>query len=191
MTLTLRERKKRATRSALADAAQRLAAERGFDRVTVEDIAAAADVSPRTFFNHFATKEEAFVAHDIERAHELLARLREEPLDRPVWPLLTGALGDLLESGSSDRAEVRSLYALHLDPSVLAHQHLEYAAIEADLLEELSRRLPSGSRMQARLLAGTAVAAMRAAVTTWVEDDQDVSLRQLFDHAVAQLSPAF
>lgn len=195
MAITLRERKKQATRAALADAAQRLAAERGFERVTVEDIAAAADVSPRTFFNHFATKEEAFVAHDIERAHVLLARLREEPLEAPVWPLLTGALGDLLESGTADRAAVRSLYALHLDPAVLAHQQLEYAAIEADLLAELARRLPNGDRMQARLLAGTAVAAMRAAVTSWVEDDHDHSspatLRQLFDTAVAQLASAF
>lgn len=191
MTTGLRARKKSATRAALATAAQRLAAERGFDRVTVEDIAAAADVSPRTFFNHFATKEEAFVAHDIERAHALLARLREEPLDAPVWPLLTGALGDLLESGSDDRAGARALYAVHLDPAVLAHQHLEYAAIEADLLEELARRLPQGDRMQARLLAGTAVAAMRAAVTTWIEDDQPLSLRQLFDDAVVQLSIAF
>lgn len=191
MTLGLRERKKRATRDALAAAAVKLAAERGAGNVTVEDIAAAADVSPRTFFNHFATKEEAFVAHDIERAHALLARLREEPLDRPAWPLLTSALGDLLDSGSKDRAEVRSLYAIHTDPAVLAHQQLEYAAIEADLLAELARRLPSGDRMQARLLAGTAVAAMRAAVTTWTEDDQGHTLRRLFDDAVAQLSPAF
>jgi AcrR family transcriptional regulator len=191
VTLGLRERKKRATRDALADAAVRLAAERGVAHVTVEDIAAAADVSPRTFFNHFATKEEAFVAHDIERAHALLARLREEPFDRPVWPLLTHALGDLLDTGSNDRAEVRSLYAIHTDPAVLAHQQLEYDAIEADLLTELARRLPSGDRMQARLVAGTAVAAMRAAVTTWTEDDTDRTLRQLFDGAVAQLSPAF
>ena len=191
MTSGLRERKKRATRDALAAAAVRLAAERGVGNVTVEDIAAAADVSPRTFFNHFATKEEAFVAHDIERAHLLLARLREEPLDAPAWPLLTGALGDLLETGSNDRAEVRSLYAIHTDPAVLAHQQLEYAAIEADVLAELARRLPSGDRMQARLMAGTAIAAMRAAVTTWTEDDGDRGLRQLFDDAVAQLSPAF
>lgn len=191
MTPGLRDRKKRATHDALAAAAVRLAAERGVGNVTVEDIAAAADVSPRTFFNHFATKEEAFVAQDIERAHVLLARLREEPLDAPAWPLLTGALGDLLESGSHDRAEVRSRYALHTDPAILAHQQLEFAAIESDVLAELARRLPSGDRMQARLMAGTAVAAMRAAVTTWTEDDSDRTLRELFDDAVALLSPAF
>ncbi len=191
MTLGLRERKKRATRDALAAAAVRLAAERGADRVTVEDIAAAADVSPRTFFNHFATKEEAFVAHDVDRAHALLARLREEPLDVPAWPLLTGALGDLIDDAGHDREEVRSLFAIHTDPAVLAHQQLTYAAIETDLLAELTRRLPGGDRMQARLLAGTAVAALRAAVTTWTEQDDHRTLRRLFDDAVSQLSPAF
>jgi AcrR family transcriptional regulator len=191
VTLGLRERKKRATRDALAAAAVRLAVERGAGNVTVEDIAAAADVSPRTFFNHFATKEEAFVAQDLERVHDLLARLSEQPLDVPVWPLLTAALGDLLESGSNDRDEVRSHFAIHTDPAVLAHQQLRYAAIEADLLAELARRLPTGDRMQARLLVGAAVTAMRAAVTTWTEDDGDRGMRALFDDAVAQLSPAF
>ncbi len=189
MSTGLRERKKSETRAALASAAVRLGAERGYAHVTVDDIAEAAGVSPRTFFNHFATKEEAFVAHDIERGRALLARLRDEPLDRPVWPLLTRALGEHLDTGTANREAVRAHYALRTDPAVLAHQHLEFAVLEADLVEELSRR--TGNRMQARLLAGTAVAAMRAAVTTWIEDDQVRTLRELFDDAVAQLSSAF
>ncbi len=190
MSLGLRERKKQATRASLAAAALRLAAERGAEHVTVEQIAEAAGVSPRTFFNHFCTKEEAFVADDLDRARELMARMRTEPLDQPVWPLLTRNLAEFLDD-SHDRELARAQYAVRMSPAVVAQQQVQYASLEADLVEELARRLPNGDRLRARLLAGAAVAAMRAAVETWVVDDQDRTLPQLFDLAVAHLTPAF
>ncbi|WP_394840611.1 TetR/AcrR family transcriptional regulator [Pendulispora brunnea] len=71
--LGLRERKKLETRRAIADVAMDMFAERGFDAVTVADIAAAANVSTKTVFNYFATKEDIFL-HRRELIEEDLVR---------------------------------------------------------------------------------------------------------------------
>jgi AcrR family transcriptional regulator len=75
----LRERKKRRTREAIADAALRLFGERGFDAVTVEEVAAAADVSRKTVFNHFPAKEDLVFAAGIEHRAEVVSAIRERP----------------------------------------------------------------------------------------------------------------
>src|ERR1017187_2220120 len=83
--VSLRERKKLATRRSLRRHALDLVAQRGFAHVTVEDIAEAADVSPRTFFNYFPSKEAALFGAYPER----LAALREGVLHRaPGEPAL-------------------------------------------------------------------------------------------------------
>ena len=193
MTLGLRERKKQATRAALASAALRLAAERGPDAVTVHDIAAEADVSPRTFFNHFATKEEAFVADDLERAEAFLARFAAEPDDAPLWTTLVRLLGDHLEGfAAAGRDQALAQHAVRTSPAVLVQQFRQYAGLEADLLRELARRTgQEPSTLQPRLLAATAMAAMRAALETWLEGSDDPSPRRLFEDAAGQLSHAF
>src|SRR3954453_22655160 len=75
----LRERKKRAARTAIAAAARRLFAERGFDAVTVAEVAGAADVSEKTVFNHFATKEDLAFAGREEGIAQFVAAIAERP----------------------------------------------------------------------------------------------------------------
>ena len=84
----LRTRKRLATRQAISDAATQLFVERGFDHVTVDDIAAAADVGRMTVFNHFPRKEDMFFDRDEEIRELLRAALRHrDPAIAPVETL--------------------------------------------------------------------------------------------------------
>jgi AcrR family transcriptional regulator len=82
-----RSRKRLATRQAISNAATRLFFERGFDHVTVDEIAAAADVGRMTVFNHFPRKEDMFFDRDEEVREILRAALRQR--DPSVTPIET------------------------------------------------------------------------------------------------------
>ncbi len=101
----LRERKKRATRDAIAASARRLFAERGFEAVTVAEVAAAADVSEKTVFNHFATKEDLVFGGGETR----LAQLHEAIVQRSggssvldVFRANSEAMLDTIAAGEGD-----------------------------------------------------------------------------------------
>jgi AcrR family transcriptional regulator len=80
----LRERKKQQTRQLIANTARGLFAERGFDAVTVVDVARAADVAPATVFNYFATKEDLYFSGLEAFENELLTAIRERTPGEPV-----------------------------------------------------------------------------------------------------------
>jgi AcrR family transcriptional regulator len=104
-TESRRERKKRATREAIVATARRLFAERGFETVTVAEVAAAADVSEKTVFNHFPTKEDLAFAGREERLKRLLADIVERPPDASVLDVFratTNAMIDELVAGADD-----------------------------------------------------------------------------------------
>lgn len=193
MTLGLRERKKAATRTALSYAAMDLAVKHGVDAVTVDDIAAAAGVSSRTFFNYFATKEEAFVAEDLALGRELLERLRIEPAGVVLWPTLVRLLGDNLDLASPlTAAQARAQHAVRTHPSVLTQQFQQYAGLEAELVAEIARRTAApATSLEPRLLAAALVAAMRTALETWFDAGAVGSPRVLFQVAADRLAPAF
>jgi AcrR family transcriptional regulator len=101
----LRERKKRASREAIAATARRLFAAHGFDAVTVAEVAAAADVSEKTVFNHFATKEDLAFAGREEGIAQFVAAIGERPpgssvLD--VFRALTHTVLDVLVAGGDE-----------------------------------------------------------------------------------------
>jgi AcrR family transcriptional regulator len=88
----LREWKKARTRLAISDVATRLFVERGFEEVTVADIAAAAEVSVKTIFNYFSSKEELF----FDRADEVIGAIADAVIDRAPGTTVLGALRAVL-----------------------------------------------------------------------------------------------
>ncbi|MFF7853993.1 TetR family transcriptional regulator [Streptomyces sp. NPDC007904] len=138
----LRELKKQRTRDALVRAALELFASRGYDGTTVDDIAAAVDVSQRTFFRYFASKEEvAFFVPRLAESHVIEAARGRPPDEAPLEALRRAVLDSL--DGIGEAVEQLVPLDLHLrvyrviesTPALLA-AHLRRAA---ELEEELAR----------------------------------------------------
>ncbi|WP_330181072.1 TetR family transcriptional regulator [Nocardia sp. NBC_01503] len=101
----LRARKKRETRLALSMAAIQLAVERGWDNVTVDDIAAAANVSVRTFRNYFSSKAEAVASRHLERMEQVAEEFAARPDGETLWEAMTAAVLDRFALGETVTAE--------------------------------------------------------------------------------------
>jgi AcrR family transcriptional regulator len=123
----LRERKKRETRLALSRATIALIMARGWDEVSVEDIAAAANVSERTFRNYFTSKAEAVAASHLERALAVADELRSRPADEPFWPAVVSAVTASLAAGP--RRDDAYMERVRL---VLSHPSLHAELLRAD-----------------------------------------------------------
>jgi AcrR family transcriptional regulator len=115
----LRERKKQRTRAMLVDAAVKLCLEHGYDDTTVEQIAAAAEVSPRTFSRYFPTKEAVVVAVIEDLTNAAAAELAAIPRSVPPLPAIARAHADVLRRVPSGGATGLTTYQLVLMINVL------------------------------------------------------------------------
>jgi AcrR family transcriptional regulator len=171
VALGRRERKKRATRLALKAAALDLVAERGFTNVTVEDIADAVDVSVRTFFNYFASKEAAVVGEDPELIEVMRADLVALPGDLgPIEAMRTilvqrirAIAEEIDDSGDTHAAWQRRLAVVRSQPEVQSAYTKHLTVIEHALTDALVERLggDGGWRFYASLVTASALGAMR------------------------------
>jgi AcrR family transcriptional regulator len=197
--VSLRERKKQATRRLLRRAALDLVAERGLANVTVEDIAEAADVSPRTFFNYFPSKEAAlFGGQDPDRAATLRDRITSRPAGEPVLDVLRtvlaedsqGMADELRSLGGDPREALRRMKAARNDPHVRAAHAAQMARIERAIAEGLATRLGADQETDPypSVLAAAAVAVVRACIAFWAGSGGTVPLGQLIDQAFRALA---
>ncbi|GAA4218671.1 AcrR family transcriptional regulator [Streptosporangium album] len=141
----LRERKKQKTRLALVDAALAMFAEQGYETTTVDQIAAAADVSPRTFFRYFATKEDVALCLPLDGLEVVLAELAARPAEEPPFTALSHALRSvvtMLEEGDlADRTRfLRAHELIDSTPALFAGHVRRMVENERRLIAEVARR---------------------------------------------------
>lgn len=194
---SLRERKKLATRRLLRSAALDLVAERGLSNVTVEDIAEAADVSPRTFFNYFPSKEAALFGGDQDRAAGLRDRVATYQPGKPAIDALRAVMtedaeeiADELRSLGGDPADwLHRMNVARADPHVRAAHAGQMAMIERALAEGLAARLSADLETDPYpgVLAAATVGTVRACMAFWAGAGGAVRLGQLIDQALASL----
>jgi AcrR family transcriptional regulator len=195
MTTGLRERKKLATRTALHSAALRLVAEQGLDRVTVEDIADAADVCTRTFFNYFATKEDALVGSDPQSWARLAERLAaglalRRAGEGPMSALRAVAVG-LASDTTPHKDEVSlEMQVIEANPALLARLAGVFVDSEQALTAVVAERTGTDADrdLYPGLVAAAATAALRAALHRWRSSDFEQPLDQLVDEAFVALA---
>lgn len=186
----LRERKKERTRHDLAAAALRLFVERGFEAVKVEDIAAAAEVSERTFFRYFASKEDVLWPDQAARRDEFAAALDKVPAGESLLGCLRRGAVFSAEAYEADRDEMLARFRLLIDTPALRGYLLECMdAWEGAAARALAKRLPgpAGER-RCRLLAAATIAALRVSVTEWVAGDGRRDLRVLAARALDSMA---
>ena len=187
----LRERKKLATRAALGEAAWRLTIERGYEHARVEDIAAAAGVSARTFNNYFSSKEEALLSVGADRGARMVAALRARPAGEPLWEALAHAMSEQFSGGGEvPRAYARSI---RFPPELAAAQRRLHASIEVALAAAIADRTGTDVNrdLYPRLVAGVVVSATQTAFDHWRTSESDAPfpevLREVLRHVAAGL----
>jgi len=201
--LGLRERKRLATRRAIQVAVLDLAVDRGLDKVTIDEVSRVVDISPRTFFNYFATKEDAVVGDGVSL-----------PPAQIVETFTTGS-GDFLaeleallvataELSTEDlELSQRRKALLRNHPQLFARRMATMRGFEDELAVVVRERLiidnpavdPQSELLneRARLIAIVAFGTMRHAWTAWAREENSVTLadrvRSSFAHLGALLAP--
>ena len=181
-----------ATRARVEQAALELFRLKGFENVTIDDVAAAAGISRRTFFRYFATKADAvwgdFPGH-VARLAALLART--DPA-QPVVASVCAAYVEVNDYAPAELPVLRERMQLILtEPALLAHSQLHYAEVDRVVAGHVARRTGgSPADLLPRLLAASTRAAATTAFELWLADANS-SLSSHLHAAFAELAAGF
>jgi AcrR family transcriptional regulator len=179
------ERRRRRTQRALQEAAIALTGRRGLAAVTVEDIAAAAGVSRRTFFNHFPTKAAALFDPDASDADRLADLLAAASRSADPWRALQTALVSFVAGHENVIVVRRRLIAA--SPELAQYHRTAHAHVEV-AIDRWAHEQPGLDDFLATLYAHTAGAVLLAAFVSWQPDDPPELLPELVRRGFEQLA---
>jgi AcrR family transcriptional regulator len=188
--LGLRDRKRQRTRQALISAAMRLFEEKGYEQTTVAEIAAAAEVSTKTFFNHFASKDEVLFPHLSARIDDAVGVITQRQLDDNMADVLVKAMEHMLADAVRDEldgglASVRLPMIISV-PSVQAATLHRYFQAETRLAEALHDAYPDllDAPAAAAVIGSLMGAALAAALICLQRGDSTEQVRAAVRRAI-------
>lgn len=188
----LAARKKERTRQQLAEAAAQLFYRHGYDATTVDDIVTAVDVSPRTFFRYFPTKEDLVVALGQTSMGSFLDALAERPASETLLTSVQRAIENSFALSWQDTTRVRSFLTLLHDTPVLRARWLEEShhnrGLLAGVIAARTDGDPSGTRNL--LIAGAIILAMDTALQVWFDQDEEDEIAPFVYRSLAELTTA-
>jgi AcrR family transcriptional regulator len=192
--LPVRERTRRAVRSELTQLAVDLFVEKGYDETTIDDLAAAAGMSKRTFFRYFASKEELVMGKYEVLGEQLAEDLAARPAGEPIWTSLRQMFGRVAEYFDS---EARSAATIAMENIVREHPALNASYLDrisrmqelvlAEARTRTGRDDPADPRPAA--IVGAAFSCLIATWTTWLNADQAQPFGDLLDQAMGAIEP--
>ncbi|GGY01267.1 acyl-CoA-like ligand-binding transcription factor [Streptomyces hiroshimensis] len=186
-------RKRQLVSNELTEAALQLLALKGFDAVTIDEIATTAGVSKRTFFRYFASKEDVVVQFLADMGADMRAELAARSAEERPSAALQCAVGVPIATCAdhSDRA-LRVVQLILRTPALHARFLERQAQWRDDLAAELAQRLglDPDSDLYPRLAAGMALNAFDAVLHRWSGSDGAEDPAELIDRAFAVIAPA-
>ncbi|MEV7782218.1 TetR family transcriptional regulator [Kitasatospora sp. NPDC088351] len=187
------ERKRRLVSDELTAAALELLTVKGFDVVTIDEIAAAAGVSKRTFFRYFASKEDVVVQFLADLGTGMRAGLAARPVgERPSVALLHAVSVPVRACGDHADRALRVVQLILRTPALLARFLERQARWRDELTAELALRqgLDPDTDLYPRLAAGMALTAFDAVLQRWSDSDGSEDPAELTARAFAVIAPA-
>ena len=192
--IPVRERTRRAVRSELAQLAADLFVEKGYDETTIDDLAAAAGMSKRTFFRYFASKEELVMGKYEFFGEQLAEDLAARPAGEPIWVSLRQVFGqvvDYVESEARRTASVAMEKIVRDHPALNASYLERVSRMQELLLDEARTRTgwPDPADPRTAAIVGAAFSCLIAAWTTWLTTNQAQPFGDLLDQAMDAIQP--